>query len=91
MHLTPNMYTIMRLKTNAKEIVTLKWFWCQIYTKIINVKANAHEVHNNERPTKGSGHGKMIDPRRNSTYKRPFTQEGNYLVATCSPMAGVYI
>ena len=22
----------------------------------------------------------MIDPRRNSTYKRPFTQEGNYLV-----------
>ena len=59
--------------------------------KIINVKANAHEVHNNERPTKGSGHGKMIDPRRNSTYKRPFTQEGNYLVATCSPMAGVYI
>ena len=22
----------------------------------------------------------MIDPRRNSTYERPFTQEGNYLV-----------
>ena len=25
----------------------------------------------------------MIDPRRNSTYKRPFTQEGNYLVFNC--------
>ena len=48
--------------------------------KIITVKANAHEVHNTERPTKGSGHGK-IDPRRNSTYKRPFTREGNYLVS----------
>ena len=48
--------------------------------KIITVKANALEVLNTERPTKGSGHGKMIDPRRNSTYKRPFTQEGNYLV-----------
>ena len=33
MHLTPNMYTIMSLKTNAKEIVTFKWFWCQICTK----------------------------------------------------------
>ena len=22
----------------------------------------------------------MIDPRRNSTYERPFTREGNYLV-----------
>ena len=51
--------------------------------KIITVKANAHEVHNTERPTKGSGHGKMIDPRRNSTYERPFTQEGNYLVNIC--------
>ena len=49
--------------------------------KIIIVKANAHEVHNTERPTKGSGHGKVIDPRRNSTYKRPFTREGNYLVS----------
>ena len=38
------------------------------------------ELHNTERPTKWSGHGKMIDPRRNSTYKRPFTWEGNYLV-----------
>ena len=38
------------------------------------------ELHNTERPTKWSGHGKMIDPRRNSTYERPFTQEGNYLV-----------
>ena len=25
----------------------------------------------------------MIDPWRNSTYKRPFTQEGNYLVENC--------
>ena len=41
------------------------------------------ELHNTERPTKWSGHGKMIDTRRNSTYKRPFTQEGNYLVADC--------
>ena len=48
--------------------------------KFVTVKANAHEVHNTERPTKGSGHGKIIDPRRNSTCKRPFTQEGNYLV-----------
>ena len=30
------------------------------------------EIHG-KRPTKWSGHGKMIDPRRNSTYKRPFT------------------
>ena len=37
--------------------------------KIITVKANAHEVHNTERPTKGSGHGKMIDPRRNLLMK----------------------
>ena len=55
--------------------------------KIITVKANAHEVHNTERPTKGSGHGKMIDPRRNSTYERPFTQEGNYLVYLLIPVA----
>ena len=36
--------------------------------------------HNTKRPTKWSGHVKMIDPLGNSTYKRPFTQEGNYLV-----------
>ena len=48
--------------------------------KIVTVKANANELHNTERPAKGSGHGKMIDPRRNSMYERPFTQEGNYLV-----------
>ena len=40
---------------------------------IITMKANANELHNTERPTKGSVHGKMIDPRRNSTYERPFT------------------
>ena len=34
----------------------------------------------------GSGHGKMIDPRRNFTYKRPFTREGNYLVYIISPL-----
>ena len=51
-----------------------------IMYKIVTAKANAHEVHNTERPTKGSGHGRMIDLSRNSTYERPFTQEGNYLV-----------
>ena len=39
----------------------------------------SQEIHG-KRPTKWSGHGKMIDPRRNSTYERPFTWEGNYLV-----------
>ena len=48
--------------------------------KIVTLKANANYLHNTERPTMGSGHGKMIDPRRNFTYERPFTQEGNYLV-----------
>ena len=39
---------------------------------------------NTERPTNWPGHGKMIDPPwRTSTYKRPFTQEGNYLVIIC--------
>ena len=57
--------------------------------KIITVKVNAHEVYNTERPTKGSGHGKMIDPRRNSTYERPFTKEGNYLVL-CSDITQIY-
>ena len=38
-------------------------------------------LHNTKRPTKWSGHVKMIDPtKRTSTYKRPFTQEDNYLV-----------
>ena len=38
-------------------------------------------LHNTKRPTKWSGYVKMIDPPwRTSTYKRPFTQEGNYLV-----------
>ena len=36
--------------------------------------------HNMKRPTKWSGHVKMIDPPGNSTYERPFTQESNYLV-----------
>ena len=40
-----------------------------------------HLIHNTERPTKWSGHGKMSDPPwRTSTYERPFTQEGSYLV-----------
>ena len=33
MHLTPNMYKNINLKANAKEIITLKCFWCQICTK----------------------------------------------------------
>ena len=37
-------------------------------------------LHNMKRPTKWSGHVKIIDPQKTSTYKRPFTQEGNYLV-----------
>ena len=42
----------------------------------------SQEIHG-KRPTKWSGHGKMIDPRRNSTYERPFIQDGNYLVSIC--------
>ena len=41
--------------------------------------------HNMKRPTKWSGHVKMIDPPGNSTYERPFTQEGNYLVCDRLP------
>ena len=37
----------------------------------------------------GSGHGKMIDPRRNFTYKRPFTKEGNYLAINA--MQNIYV
>ena len=33
MHLTPNMYKIIILQANAKEIITLKCPWCQICTK----------------------------------------------------------
>ena len=33
MHLSPNMYKMITLKANAKEIVTWKCFWCQICTK----------------------------------------------------------
>ena len=47
--------------------------------KIYTIKLQC--LHNTERPTKWSGHGKMIDPPwTTSTYKRPFTWEGNYLV-----------
>ena len=46
---------------------------------------NLQLLHNTKRPTKWSGHAKMIDPpKRTSTYKRPFTQEGNYLVLLVS-------
>ena len=38
-------------------------------------------LHNTKRPTKWSGDVKMIAPQRTSTYERPFTQEGNYLVS----------
>ena len=40
-------------------------------------------LHNTERPTKWSGHGKMIGPPwRTFTYERPFTQVGHYLVTS---------
>ena len=41
-------------------------------------------LHNMKRPTKWSGHVKMIDLPGNSTYERPFTREGNYLVLIVS-------
>ena len=47
------------------------------------------QLHNTERPTKWSGHAKMIDPRRNSTDERPFTQEGNYLVSLLTPQVSI--
>ena len=33
MHLTPNMYKIITVKANAKEIITLKCIWHHICTK----------------------------------------------------------
>ena len=68
MHFTPHVYKNITLKANAKEIISWK---CM---------RKLQQLHNTERPTKWSGHGKMIDLRRNSTYKRPFTWEGIYLV-----------
>ena len=33
MHLLPNMYKLITLKANVKEIVTWNCFWCQMCTK----------------------------------------------------------
>ena len=63
--------------------------WIHIYgvSQEIDEKTctlNLQLLHNTKRPTKWSGHAKMIDPpKRTSTYKRPFTREGNYLVLFC--------
>ena len=35
MHLTPNMYRIITVKANAKEIFTVKCVWCQICTNLL--------------------------------------------------------
>ena len=45
-----------------------------------NMHYKAPEAAQHWKTKKWSGHGKMIDPRRNSTYERPFTREGSYLV-----------
>ena len=38
MHVTPNMYKIVTLKANAKEIITSNMY------KIVTLKANAEEI-----------------------------------------------
>ena len=61
-------------------------FWCSeaqaiavISPKTCTLKLQL--LHNMKRPTKWSGHVKMIDPPENFyIQKRPFTQEGKYLV-----------
>ena len=44
MHLATNMYKIVTLKANAKEIVTLKMHLTPNMYKIITLKANAKEI-----------------------------------------------
>ena len=45
MHLTPNMYKIVTLKTNAKEIITLKCMFDTKYVQnCITLKANAQKI-----------------------------------------------
>ena len=80
MCLTPNMYKIVSLKTNAKEIVTWKWFWCQICTKSLLCRQMLISCTTLKDQQRGLDMERCFDPRRNSTYERPFTWEGNYLV-----------
>ena len=44
MHLAPNMYKIVTLNANAKEIITLKWRLTPNMYKIVTLKANAEEI-----------------------------------------------
>ena len=44
MHVTPNMYKIVTLKANAKEIITLKMCLTPNMYKIVTLKANAQEI-----------------------------------------------
>ena len=57
---------------------TLKFISLEKWHKTCTL--NIQLLHNTKRPTKWSGHAKIIDPPKTSTYERPFTQEGNYLV-----------
>ena len=36
MHLAPNMYKMVTVKANAKEIITLKCIWHQICTQTVH-------------------------------------------------------
>ena len=44
MHLAPNMYKMVTLNANAKEIITLKCIWHQICTKLVTLNANAKKI-----------------------------------------------
>ena len=44
MHLAPNMYKIITLKANAKEIITLKMHLAPNMYKIVTLKANAKKI-----------------------------------------------
>ena len=44
MHLTPNMYKFITLKTNAKEIVSVKMHLTPNMYKFITLKANAQKI-----------------------------------------------
>ena len=44
MHLTPNMYKIITLHANAKEIVTVKMCLTPNMYKIVTLEANAKEI-----------------------------------------------
>ena len=44
MHLAPNMYKIVTVKANAKEIITFKMCLTPNMYKIITLKANAEKI-----------------------------------------------